>query len=438
MTERDQGRDTMATGTTVIASSVVIDPDDPQARGIEAGSGRPEDERDEADSGPEDGEEQDQTDDEDAYDDDEEADEPPGFRDDLAAVAREHRGAAALTAILLLLLLVGAVGGTGLAIWAFHKEGKAEKAQHEAVAKEKKAEKAEQLFRAKYHEKEAEWKTAIKELHQVRASEAEARRSELRAKAILDFVKRNLLSAGAPGNVSLEDAFWNGGQGKDVTLRKAVDVAESRVDETFADRPLAEASVREMLGLAYLSVGDPARAIKQYERALELREAMQGFEHPDTATCRNQLAVAYRLAGRTNEASLLFERDPYSPDHASALAARATMLMREKNPAEAELKLRECLRIRRKIQPHDWMTAETESLLGEALLEQRKFAEAEPLLLSGYEEMQSRAEKIPPQDRPRLIRALERIVKLYEAWGKTEKAMTWRKELELAKAMKAS
>ena len=194
--------------------------------------------------------------------------------------------------------------------------------------------------------------------------------------------------------------------------------AESQVAETFADRPLAEASVREMLGLAYLNLGDAAQAVKQYERALALREAMQGVNHPDTAACRNQLAVAYRLAGRTAEAGRLFDRNPNSPAHASALAVRGSMLLLQKKPAEAELKLRECLTIRQKIQPDDWTTFDTKSMLGEALLDQKKFADAEPLLLSGYEGMKQREDTIPSQDKPRLTKALERLVRLYEAWGK--------------------
>ena len=161
--------------------------------------------------------------------------------------------------------------------------------------------------------------------------------------------------------MSLTDAFWAGGQGKDVTLRKAVDMAESQVAEAFADRPLGEASVREMLGLTYLNLGEAAQAVKQYERAFALREAMQGVNHPDTAACRNQLAVAYRLAGRTAEAGRLFDRNPNSPAHAAALAIRGSMLLYQKKPAEAELKLRECLTIRQKIQPDDWTTFDTKS-----------------------------------------------------------------------------
>ena len=52
--------------------------------------------------------------------------------------------------------------------------------------------------------------------------------------------------------------------------------------------------------------------------------------------------------------------------------------------------------------------------------------------------MKQREDTIPSQDKPRLTKALERLVKLYEAWGKNDKAMKWRKELETAEATKKS
>ena len=293
----------------------------------------------------------------------------------------------------------------------------------------------EEMQKAETRQVEAELKNALKERDQAWVAEKAARRSEGDTKAILDFLKKNLLSGGRSGDMSLTEAFWagTGGQGKDVTLRKAVDATESQVADTFLDRPMAEASVREMLGLAYLSLGDPARAVQQYQRALALRETMQGIDHPDTAECRNQLAVAYRLAGRTAEASRLFGRNPNSPTYASALAVRGAMLLLENNPAEAELKLRESLTIRQKIQHDDWTTFDTMSILGEALADQKKFAEAEPMLLSGYEGLKQHRDAIPSQDKPRLARALERLVKFYEAQGKPAEAMRWRQELEATK-----
>jgi hypothetical protein len=335
-------------------------------------------------------------------------------------------------------LLAGAVAGTGLAIWAFREEGRAREAEQQALQREKKAEGVAAEYKGKYAQAEATWKAAGQELRYARASAEAARRSEEEARAILDFFKRTLLSAGRPGDGSLPAAFWAEGRGKDVTLRKALDSTDSRVNEAFADRPLAEAAIREMLGLGYLGVGEPARAVRQYERALDLREATQGAAHPDAASCRNQLAVAYRLAGRATEAALLFNRSPNTPGHAAALAARGLTLLLEKKPAEAELKLRECLTIRRKIQPGDWTTFDTESALGEALLDQKKFAEAEKLLLSGFEGMQQRKDSIPDQDQPRLTKALERLVKLYEAWGRSDQASRWRAELRKAETARDS
>jgi hypothetical protein len=157
---------------------------------------------------------------------------------------------------------------------------------------------------------------------------------------------------------------------------------------------------------------------------------MQGANQPETAACRNQLAVAYRLAGREAEGGRLFNRDLHSPTHAAALAVRGSMLLHEKKPAEAELKLRESLTMRQQIQPDDWTTFDTKSVLGEALLDQRKFADAEPLLLSGYEGMKQREKTIPHQDRSHLTKAIERLIRLYEAWGKDDQAMKWRQERE--------
>ncbi len=91
--------------------------------------------------------------------------------------------------------------------------------------------------------------------------------------------------------------------------------------------------------------------------------------------------------------------------------------------------LRESLAIREKFQADDWTTFNTRSLLGGSLLGQEKYAEAEPLILAGYEGMRARDEKIPPPAQPRLTDAADRVVKLYEAWGKPEKAAEWRAKL---------
>jgi hypothetical protein len=89
-------------------------------------------------------------------------------------------------------------------------------------------------------------------------------------------------------------------------------------------------------------------------------------------------------------------------------------------------------------QPDARPTFKTRSLPGGSLLGQRKYAEAEPLLVAGYEGMKAREAKIPAQSRVRLTEALERLVQLYDAWGRKDEADGWRKKLNLAKGETSS
>jgi RNA polymerase sigma factor (TIGR02999 family) len=80
-----------------------------------------------------------------------------------------------------------------------------------------------------------------------------------------------------------------------------------------------------------------------------------------------------------------------------------------------------------------WTTFHTKSWLGETLASQKKYAEAEPLLLAGYEGLKRREADIPLQSRVRLTQALERLVAFYTALGKADEAGHWRKRLEAHK-----
>jgi hypothetical protein len=68
-------------------------------------------------------------------------------------------------------------------------------------------------------------------------------------------------------------------------------------------------------------------------------------------------------------------------------------------------------------------------LLGACLAGRREFAEAEPLIVSGYEGMKAREGRIPQLQRATLPEAAARVVRLYEDWGKPDKAEEWRKRL---------
>jgi hypothetical protein len=105
---------------------------------------------------------------------------------------------------------------------------------------------------------------------------------------------------------------------------------------------------------------------------------------------------------------------------AGLLAQVASDLLKCDQFADAEPLLRECLAIREKKEPDAWTTFDTQSLLGGALLGQKKYADAEPLLVKGYEGMKQREKTIPPRSATRIPEALDRIIELYTVTNKPE------------------
>ena len=69
------------------------------------------------------------------------------------------------------------------------------------------------------------------------------------------------------------------------------------------------------------------------------------------------------------------------------------------------------------------------SLLGESLLGQGRYAEAEPSVVAGYVGMKAREGRIAMPDRSRFREAVERVVHLYEGWGRPEEAAAWKVKL---------
>ena len=67
-------------------------------------------------------------------------------------------------------------------------------------------------------------------------------------------------------------------------------------------------------------------------------------------------------------------------------------------------------------------------LVGASLAGQKKYAEAEPLLLEGYQGMVARKDRMEVPDWYHPDRAREWLVQLYQAWGKPEKAAEWKKK----------
>jgi serine/threonine protein kinase len=233
------------------------------------------------------------------------------------------------------------------------------------------------------------------------------------------------------------------------------------------------------LAEAYRVAGQTADYIASLENLRHANEAKLGPDHQDTLVVLNELATAYRGAGKLDQALPLFQQaadravkkgglaDPaarkylrdlgdcyerlsqfdkaeplqrelaaFTRDKAVAnqneysrdLSNLGLTLLRQKKFPEAERTLRECLALREKNQPNLWVRYNTLSQLGGSLLGQLKYADAEPLLLTGYQGMKEREVQVGRYDQVRLSEAADRLVELYTALGKQEEAAKWRAE----------
>jgi serine/threonine protein kinase/tetratricopeptide (TPR) repeat protein len=180
-------------------------------------------------------------------------------------------------------------------------------------------------------------------------------------------------------------------------------------------------------------------AMPLYEETVKLAKGKLGPDHPDTLMTMNNLAGAYQAARRFELALPLYEetltrmKPKLGHDHPDTLLIMNNLgkgYVQTGQTAKAVPILRECLAIWETKEPDGWKTFDTKSMLGAALVGEKRYAEAEPLLLGGYEGMRRREATIPPVQRVRLIEALRWIGQLYDAWGKADEAAKWRKELE--------
>jgi tetratricopeptide (TPR) repeat protein/tRNA A-37 threonylcarbamoyl transferase component Bud32 len=228
-------------------------------------------------------------------------------------------------------------------------------------------------------------------------------------------------------------------------MNEAIDLHEKAVHLMKAklglDHPYTLDSMNEF-ATTYQCAGRWADAIRLHEETLKIRKAKFGPEHPQTLQTIHGLAFDHEEAGDLAKAESLFRElvparrralGPDHPDTAATLTALGLTLLRQQKPTEAEPFLREALTIQEKKLPNLWPRFHTMSLLGSSLLGQKKYAEAEPLLLASYQGLKERESTIPVYDRTRVADAVARLVLLYDAWGKNDKADEWRKKQSASK-----
>ena len=197
--------------------------------------------------------------------------------------------------------------------------------------------------------------------------------------------------------------------------------------------PEHPATLNSMQNLAEVQMdkGKYAQAQVLFSQTLEIKRRVLGPEHPSTLNTMNSLARDYQNQGEYALAetyavqSLAGRRHALGSENESTMASAADLALAyvsQGKYTESEPLAREAVEFQRKKQPDDWQRFRAESLLGASLAGQKKYAEAEPLLLEGYQGMLARKDRIDVPDLYYLELAHRWLVQLYKDWGKPQKA----------------
>jgi len=171
------------------------------------------------------------------------------------------------------------------------------------------------------------------------------------------------------------------------------------------------------------------------EQALEILRRVLGPEHSLTLSTLGNLAYLYQRQGNYPKAESIASQvlaiDRRLANESDTAAAAVDLALAYESLGkftEAEPLAREAFRSDQKARPDDWQTFRAESVLGASLAGQKKFDQAEPLLVEGYHGMEARKPQMGAGNWYYLDFAHAWIAQMYRSWGKPDKAAEWKKK----------
>jgi tetratricopeptide (TPR) repeat protein len=225
----------------------------------------------------------------------------------------------------------------------------------------------------------------------------------------------------------LANACWLAGHGeRAITL--ALQVLEKR-GAVFGPSHEATVDAMHRLAMIYLTFGPLEESIAWCEKVLAIT--------PDASWPLKIYARALQKAGRLDEADRQLRKVLEIARKLSDRRAREALvavvqvylgqnLLLQGRYDEAETVAREALAFWEKETPDTWQRFFVMTLVGGALMEQEKYAEAEPLLVHGYEGIKQREAFMTASFSHLLPDAGERLIRFYEMTNQPEKVRAWR------------
>ena len=234
----------------------------------------------------------------------------------------------------------------------------------------------------------------------------------------------------------LANVYWEDGQWD--SAARLYERTCARYMKLFGrDDPRTVASLSG-LGVTLRDSGFPEKAIVILEPLVQECQRRLGTDDPATVFLLHRLAIAYQKAGRLAEADFWFREaiacgrtdETGASRRAAGIQTHLGLnLLLQREFAAAESVLRQAIATYDTEYPNIWRRFHAMNLLGAALLGQQQYADAEPLLLQGYEGMKERESRIFAADKLRLTEALDWIVQFYETTGDFDQADYWRDEM---------
>jgi tetratricopeptide (TPR) repeat protein len=255
---------------------------------------------------------------------------------------------------------------------------------------------------------------AVRQRAYAESRQREAERQTRIAEEVKDFLTEDLLAAADPQNA----------RGREVTVRDVLDAASSSVADRFDGEPTVEASVRSTLGNTYWKLGRAEAAAPHLERAVALRRATLGDDHPDTLTSLNRLAGVYRGTGRLKEAEPIYaevlqkRKRVLGPEHPDTLSSMHNLagLYRDQGRLDDALPVyQDALAIAQRTLPPESLQRLTamEGLAG-MYKDLGRHADAEPL----YVEVLTEHRKTEGDDHPATLRTMNNLGVVYSRLGR--------------------
>jgi tetratricopeptide (TPR) repeat protein/predicted Ser/Thr protein kinase len=218
--------------------------------------------------------------------------------------------------------------------------------------------------------------------------------------------------------------------GAEPLYREAIAIARKGYGEQHAETARHQTG----LGWVYVRAGEHAKAEPPLREALAFQRQTLGVDNEATRTTLSYLARAlnglgdYAAADATaREAIASFQKQSNSRGIGGPLAALGESLLERRQFGDAATTLRQARDgLAQQPPTTKWLPPDVTSLLGAAVAGEGKLAEAEPLLVAGYEGLRD-APGTPPS---RLRLAIERLIAFYVAAGRAADATPWRARLK--------